>query len=133
MRQLPPRRNWYRLPLNTGENARQLEARAQLGGVAHDEALAAQLTAANLAETLPGLRAQLLAVRHAQAVLLGRSPDQQQPPLSLAESTTAGRSPCVRADRAAAPAARHPRRRSCDGEPLRDERRVPQQRCCTQA
>ena len=67
------------------ENARQLDARAQLGGVAHDEALAAELAAANLAETLPGLRAQLLAVRHAQAVLLGRSPDQAPTPLSLAE------------------------------------------------
>ena len=54
-----------------------------MGGVAHDEALAAELSAANLAEALPGLRAQLLAVRHAQAVLLGRSPDQAPTPLPL--------------------------------------------------
>jgi len=32
---------------------------------------------------VPGLRAQLLAVRHAQAVLLGRAPDRAPEPLSL--------------------------------------------------
>ena len=61
----------------------QLSARDRLGGVAHDEALAADLAAANIAATLPGLRSQLFAVRHAQAALLGRSPDKAPAPLSL--------------------------------------------------
>jgi NodT family efflux transporter outer membrane factor (OMF) lipoprotein len=65
------------------ENAQQLAAREKLGSVSHDEALAAEVSAANIAATLPGLRAQLLAVRHAQAVLLGRSPDQAPLPLPL--------------------------------------------------
>jgi len=65
------------------EYAQQLAAREKLGSVSHDEALAAELSAANLAATLPALRAQLLAVRHAQAVLLGRTPDQAPSPLSL--------------------------------------------------
>jgi NodT family efflux transporter outer membrane factor (OMF) lipoprotein len=65
------------------ENAQQQAARESLGGVPHDDALAAQANAASLAATLPGLRAQLLAVRHAQAVLLGRSPDQAPAPLPL--------------------------------------------------
>jgi NodT family efflux transporter outer membrane factor (OMF) lipoprotein len=63
--------------------AQQLAARERLGGVSHDEALGAEVSAATLAATLPGLRAQLLAVRHAQAVLLGRSPDQAPTPLAL--------------------------------------------------
>jgi NodT family efflux transporter outer membrane factor (OMF) lipoprotein len=65
------------------EYAQQLAARDRLGGIAHDDALAAELNAANLAASLPGLRAQLLAVRHAQAVLLGRSPDRAPTPLPL--------------------------------------------------
>src|ERR1022692_3702163 len=64
--------------------AQQLAARERLGGVSHDEALVAEQNAAKLAATLPALRAQLLAVRHAQAVLLGRSPDQAPAPLPLA-------------------------------------------------
>jgi|CZKO01.1.fsa_nt_gi NodT family efflux transporter outer membrane factor (OMF) lipoprotein len=64
--------------------AQQLAARERLGGVSHDEALVAEQNAATLAATLPALRAQLLAVRHAQAVLLGRSPDQAPAPLPLA-------------------------------------------------
>jgi NodT family efflux transporter outer membrane factor (OMF) lipoprotein len=64
--------------------AQQLAARERLGGVSHDEALAAEVSAASVAATLPGLRVQLLAVRHAQAVLLGRSPDQAPQPLPLA-------------------------------------------------
>src|ERR1017187_4234420 len=64
--------------------AQQLAARERLGGVSHDEALVAEQNAATLAATLPALRAQLLAVRHAQAVLLGRSPDPAPAPLPLA-------------------------------------------------
>jgi NodT family efflux transporter outer membrane factor (OMF) lipoprotein len=65
------------------EYAQQLAAREKLGSVSHDEALAAELSAANLAAALPVTRAQLLAVRHAQAVLLGRTPDQAPLPLPL--------------------------------------------------
>jgi len=45
--------------------------------------LAAEQDAANAAATLPALRAQALTVRHAQAVLLGRTPDKAPPTLSL--------------------------------------------------
>jgi NodT family efflux transporter outer membrane factor (OMF) lipoprotein len=63
--------------------ARQTAARYQLGSASQDEMLAAEQDAANAAATLPALRAQLLAVRHAEAVLLGRAPDQAPMPLSL--------------------------------------------------
>jgi NodT family efflux transporter outer membrane factor (OMF) lipoprotein len=45
--------------------------------------LSAEQDAANAAATLPALRAQALAVRHAQAVLLGRTPDQAPIPMAL--------------------------------------------------
>ncbi len=58
------------------QRARQTAARYQLGSASRDDMLSAEQDAANAAATLPGLRAQALAVRHAQAVLLGRTPDQ---------------------------------------------------------
>jgi NodT family efflux transporter outer membrane factor (OMF) lipoprotein len=65
------------------ERARQVAARYQLGSATRDEMLTAEQDAANAAATLPALRAQALAIRHAQAVLLGRTPDQapEPPPL----------------------------------------------------
>jgi NodT family efflux transporter outer membrane factor (OMF) lipoprotein len=63
--------------------AQQVAARYKLGSASHDDMLAAEQDAANAAATLPALRAQALAVRHAQAVLLGRTPDQAPTPLSL--------------------------------------------------
>ncbi len=63
--------------------AEQTAARYRLGGASHDDVLSAEQDAANTAATLPGLRAQALAVRHAQAVLLGRTPDQAPAPLAL--------------------------------------------------
>jgi NodT family efflux transporter outer membrane factor (OMF) lipoprotein len=63
--------------------AQQSAARARLGSASYDDALLAEQNAATLSASLPGLRAQLLAVRHAQAVLLGRSPDQAPSPLPL--------------------------------------------------
>jgi NodT family efflux transporter outer membrane factor (OMF) lipoprotein len=66
------------------ERARQTAARYQAGSAARDDMLAAESDAANAAATLPPLRTQLLAVRHAQAVLLGRRPDQAPEPLPLA-------------------------------------------------
>ena len=63
--------------------ARQVAARYRLGGASHDDVLAAEQDAADAAATLPALRAKLLEVRHAQAVLLGRTPDQAPVPLAL--------------------------------------------------
>ncbi len=65
------------------QNAKQLAARAKLGSASQSEALTAEQSAAAASGALPGLRAQLLAVQHAQAVLLGRSPDQAPAPLPL--------------------------------------------------
>jgi NodT family efflux transporter outer membrane factor (OMF) lipoprotein len=63
--------------------AAQFEARYRLGSASKDEMLGAQQDAANAAATLPALRVQAQAVRHAQAVLLGRAPDQAPEPLEL--------------------------------------------------
>jgi NodT family efflux transporter outer membrane factor (OMF) lipoprotein len=65
------------------QRAQQTAARYKLGSASKDEMLAAEQDAANAAATLPALRAQALAVRHAQAVLLGRPPDQAPAPLGL--------------------------------------------------
>lgn len=65
------------------ERARQVAARYQLGSATRDDMLTAEQDAANAAATLPPLRAQALAVRHALAVLLGRTPDQAPEPLPL--------------------------------------------------
>jgi NodT family efflux transporter outer membrane factor (OMF) lipoprotein len=65
------------------QRARQTAARYKLGGASRDEMLAAEQDAANAAATLPALRAQALALRHTQAVLLGRTPDKAPEPLSL--------------------------------------------------
>jgi NodT family efflux transporter outer membrane factor (OMF) lipoprotein len=65
------------------QRARQTAARYQLGSASRDDMWAAEQDAANAAATLPALRAQAIAVRHAQAVLLGRAPDQAPVPLSL--------------------------------------------------
>ncbi len=65
------------------QRAQQMAARYRLGGATYDDMMAAEQDAANAAAVLPGLRAQALAVRHAQAVLLGRAPDQAPAPLPL--------------------------------------------------
>jgi NodT family efflux transporter outer membrane factor (OMF) lipoprotein len=65
------------------ERARQSAAHYNLGSASRDEMLSAEQDAANAAATLPVLRAQSLAVRHAQAVLLGRTPDQAPTPMAL--------------------------------------------------
>jgi NodT family efflux transporter outer membrane factor (OMF) lipoprotein len=67
------------------ERARQIANRYELGSASRDEMLSSEQDAANAAATLPALRAQALAVRHAQAVLLGRTPDAAPPPMSLSE------------------------------------------------
>jgi NodT family efflux transporter outer membrane factor (OMF) lipoprotein len=65
------------------DRARQTAARYKLGSASREEMSAAEQDAANAAATLPALRQQALIVRHAQAVLLGRTPDRAPTPLSL--------------------------------------------------
>jgi NodT family efflux transporter outer membrane factor (OMF) lipoprotein len=65
------------------QRAQQTAARYKLGSASRQEMLAAEQDAANAAATLPALRAQSLALRHAQAVLLGRTPDKAPAPLAL--------------------------------------------------
>jgi NodT family efflux transporter outer membrane factor (OMF) lipoprotein len=65
------------------QRAAQTAARYRQGGASQDDRLAAEQDAANAAAALPALRAQALAVRHALAVLLGRTPDQAPVPLAL--------------------------------------------------
>ncbi|MDB6104738.1 MAG: efflux system, outer rane lipoprotein NodT family [Gammaproteobacteria bacterium] len=65
------------------QRAQQTAARYKLGSASRDEMLASEQDAANAAATLPALRAQALAMRHAQAVLLGRTPDDAPAPLQL--------------------------------------------------
>ena len=65
------------------QRARQLAGRHAVGSASRDEMLLAEQDAANTAAVLPGLRAQAAAVRHAQAVLLGRTPDRAPVPLAL--------------------------------------------------
>jgi NodT family efflux transporter outer membrane factor (OMF) lipoprotein len=65
------------------QRAQDIAGRYKLGGATREEMLAAEQDAANAAATLPSLRAQALAVRHAQAVLLGRTPDRAPSPISL--------------------------------------------------
>ena len=66
------------------ERARQTAARYKAGSAARADMLAAEADAGNAAAALPPLRAQLRAVEHAEAVLLGRRPDQAPAPLPLA-------------------------------------------------
>jgi NodT family efflux transporter outer membrane factor (OMF) lipoprotein len=63
--------------------ASQLQARYEHGSASKDDMLAARQDAANAAATLPALRAQALAVRHAQSVLLGRTPDLAPEPIAM--------------------------------------------------
>src|SRR3569833_2751468 len=67
------------------QRAQQTAARYKLGSASREEMLAAEQDAANAAATLPALRAQALALRHTQAGLLGRPPDEAPEPLSLDE------------------------------------------------
>lgn len=65
------------------QRAAKLAARYAQGSASRDEVLAAEEDAANTAATLPALRAQAMSVRHAQAVLLGRTPDRAPTPMPL--------------------------------------------------
>ena len=65
------------------ERARQTKERFEAGSASRADMLADEQQAASLAATLPPMRAQLLALRHAQAILLGRTPDQAPQTLSM--------------------------------------------------
>jgi NodT family efflux transporter outer membrane factor (OMF) lipoprotein len=65
--------------------AAQLRERYELGSAAHLDMLSAEDEAAEAQRVLPPLRRQLLVVRHAEAVMLGRTPDAAPAPLSLDE------------------------------------------------
>lgn len=67
------------------DRARQLRERYELGSATRLDMLSAEDEAAEAQRVLPPLRRQLLAVQHAEAVLLGRTPDAAPAPLSLDE------------------------------------------------
>ena len=73
--------------------ARQLRERFELGSAARLEMLSAEAEAAGAQRALPPLRRQLLAVQHAEAVLLGRTPDAAPAPLVLDELRLPARLP----------------------------------------
>ncbi len=60
-----------------------LKERFELGSAARVDMLSAEDEAAQAQRLLPPLHRQLLAVQHAEAVLLGRTPDASPAPLSL--------------------------------------------------
>jgi NodT family efflux transporter outer membrane factor (OMF) lipoprotein len=74
-----------RLVTLANQQAADVQRRYTLGAVAHSDLLSAQQSAASTAASLPELRQQALATRHALAVLLGRTPDQAPPALELAQ------------------------------------------------
>jgi NodT family efflux transporter outer membrane factor (OMF) lipoprotein len=65
------------------QHAAQTRERYSLGSASQLEMLSDQSAAAVAARALPPLRRQLLAARHAEAVLLGRTPDQAPAPMTL--------------------------------------------------
>ena len=67
------------------QRARQLRKRFELGSASRSEMLTAEEEAAEAQRVLPPLHRQLLAVQHAEAVLLGRTPDAAPRPLALEE------------------------------------------------
>jgi NodT family efflux transporter outer membrane factor (OMF) lipoprotein len=73
-----------RLIALANDDTRETQRRYELGSASRSDALNAQQAEAALAASLPGLRAQLSATRHALAVLIGRTPDQAPPDLDLA-------------------------------------------------
>jgi len=62
----------------------EAQRRYQLGAASRDDLLSAQASADALRATLPGLRTQWQASRHALAVLMGRTPDAAPADLDLA-------------------------------------------------
>ncbi|MEM5317852.1 efflux transporter outer membrane subunit [Paraburkholderia sp. JHI869] len=75
--------------------ADDVQKRYALGSASRTDLLSAQQSAASLAASLPGLRQQWVAQRHALAVLIGRTPDQAPPDLDLASLTVPTQVPVV--------------------------------------
>jgi len=73
-----------RLVALANEQADDARRRYALGALSRTDAASAQQSAAALAASLPALRQQRAATRHALAVLLGRTPDAAPPDLDLA-------------------------------------------------
>jgi NodT family efflux transporter outer membrane factor (OMF) lipoprotein len=65
------------------QRAQQLHDRFELGSASRLEMLSAEEEAAEAQRVLPPLHRQLLTVQHAEAVLLGRTPDAAPAPLSF--------------------------------------------------
>lgn len=84
-----------RLVALANAQADDMQKRYALGAVSHTDLLNAQQSAASLASNLPGLRQQLAALRHALAVLLGRTPDAAPPDFDLANLTLPAQVPVV--------------------------------------
>ncbi len=84
-----------RLIVLTNADARETQRRFELGSASRIDVQNAQLSSASLAASLPGLRQQWLATRHALAVLLGRTPDQAPDDLDLATLTVPASVPVV--------------------------------------
>jgi len=66
------------------ERAGNTADRYQAGSASRAEMLADEQQAADIEASIPSMRAQLLAMRHAQAILMGRTPDKAPEPLALA-------------------------------------------------
>lgn len=77
------------------QDERETQRRFELGSASRVDVQNAQLSAASLAASLPGLRQQWLATRHALAVLMGRTPDQAPPDIDLATLTVPANVPVV--------------------------------------
>ena len=75
--------------------ARDAQRRYELGSASQSEALDADRDAANLEASLPGLYAEWQSIRHALAVLLGRTPDQAPPDLAFGALTLPARVPVL--------------------------------------
>ncbi|WP_421043817.1 efflux transporter outer membrane subunit [Paraburkholderia sp. A1RI-2L] len=84
-----------RLVALANAQADDVQKRYALGAASHTDLLNAQQSAASLAANLPGLRQQRSAMRHALAVLLGRTPDAAPPDLDLASLTLPSQVPVV--------------------------------------
>lgn len=65
-------------------DADEMQRRAATGAVAADDVLAAKANAQSLRAGLPGMKSQWQAMRHALAVLMGRTPDNAPADLDIA-------------------------------------------------
>jgi NodT family efflux transporter outer membrane factor (OMF) lipoprotein len=73
-----------RLVVLADTDTAQVQRRVQLGAASRSDLLSAQASADSLRASLPGIRAQSDATRHALAVLMGRTPDAAPADLDLA-------------------------------------------------